>query len=51
MKAAGALVVPLLSTKPVPVFATWPVGPATEFAIVTRTVATLATVLEPGTSE
>jgi hypothetical protein len=38
----------LLTTNPVPVFATWPVGPATEFPMVTRTVGTFVTVLEPG---
>jgi hypothetical protein len=48
MNAAGALVVPLLTTNPVPVFATWPVGPATELPMVTRTVGTFVTVLEPG---
>ena len=50
MNAAGALTVPLLRTNPVPVLLTWPVGPATEPAIVTRTVGTLVTVPEPGVS-
>lgn len=31
-----------------PVFATWPVGPTTEPPMVTRTVGTFVTVLEPG---
>jgi hypothetical protein len=48
MNAAGALLVPLLRTNPLPVFATWPVGPATEPPMVTRTVGTFVTVLEPG---
>lgn len=50
MNAAGALTVPLLRTNPVPVLFTWPVGPATEPAMVTRTVGTLVTVAEPGGS-
>src|ERR1700733_7225407 len=50
MNAAGALTVPLLRTNPVPVLFTWPVGPATEPAMVTRTVGTLVTVAELGGS-
>ena len=50
MNAAGALTVPLLRTNPVPVLFTWPVRPATEPAMVTRTVGTLVTVAVPGGS-
>src|SRR4029077_1201871 len=47
MKAAGALVVPLLSTKPVVGLKTWPVGSEGPPGRVTRTVGTLVAVVLP----
>src|SRR5215218_5137814 len=47
MNRAGALTVPLLMTKPVPLLLTWPVGNGT----FTRTVGTFVAVVEPAADE
>src|SRR3954454_3251587 len=51
MKAAGALVVPLLSTNPLVLLKTWPVGSDGAPGRVTRTAEILAAAVVPGAEE